>query len=113
MTLREFYEGVEAGKITDEVVAVAKERREKMDAELKAAQEKRAEKAAEKAPIREAILACITENAKTATTLIEESGQDIKPQAIPSLLKPLIEEGTVVKTDVKIEGKKLRGYVRG
>ena len=113
MTLREFYEAVEAGKITDEVVAVAKERREKMDAELKAAQEKRAEKAAEKAPIREAILACITKDAKTATTLIEESGQDIKPQAIPSLLKPLIEEGTVVKTDVKIDGKKLRGYVRG
>ena len=113
MTLRVFYAAVEAREITDEIVDFAKERIEKMDAELKAAQEKRAEKAAEKAPIREAILACITEDAKTATTLIEESGQDIKPQAIPSLLKPLIEEGVVVKTDVKIEGKKLRGYVRG
>ena len=47
----------------------------------------------------------------TATTLIAEAGVEIKPQAIPSLLKGLVEDGTVVKSDVKVVGKgKQRGY---
>ena len=67
-------------------------------------------KEAEKAPIREAIFAVIATEAKTASDLIAEAGVDIKPQAIPSLLKPLVDEGKVIKTDIKVKGK---GTVRG
>ena len=69
------------------------------------------EKEAERAPIRDAIMAVMTTEPKTATTLIAEAGVEIKPQAIPSLLRGLCEEGIVVKTEVKVTGKgKQRGY---
>ena len=78
------------------------------------AAEKAAEKQAEKAPVREALFAVITEEPQTATMLIEAAGLDIKPASVPSLLKPLVEAGQVVKTDVKVPGKGTqRGYVRG
>ncbi len=42
-----------------------------------------------------------------------EAGVELKPQAIPSLLKALVEEGTVVKSQVKVTGKgKQVGYAR-
>ena len=73
-------------------------RREKMA-------EKSVAKEAEKASIREAIVACLGAEAKTATTLIAEAGVEIKPQAIPSLLKALVEDGTIEKVDIKVKGK--------
>ena len=58
-------------------------------------------------------MACITEEPKTATTLIAEAGVELKPQAIPSLLKALVAEGVIAKTEVKVTGKgKQVGYVR-
>jgi len=44
--------------------------------------------------------------------LIDEAGLELKPQSVPSLLKPLVEAGQIVKVDVKIKGKGTqRGYV--
>ena len=79
--------------------------------------EKAAEKQAEKAPIRDAILAVMgdQENPKTATTLIAEAGltDSVKPASIPSLMRPLVEAGIVGKVDVKVTGKGTqRGYIR-
>ena len=75
---------------------------------------KAAEKQAEKAPIREALFAVISDEAKTATELIEAAGLDIKPASVPSLLKPFVESGEVAKVDVKVKGKGTqRGYVLG
>lgn len=75
--------------------------------------EKSAAKAAEKEPLRQAIFACVTDEPKTATMLIEEAGLELKPQSIPSLLKPFVEAGEIEKVDVKIKGKGAqRGYVR-
>ena len=116
MTQREFYEAVIAANVNEELTAFATEGISKLDKTNEARKVKTAEKAAakeaEKAPIREAILAVITAEPKTASTLIEEAGVEIKPQAIPSLLKPLIEEGVVAKADIKIKGKGTqRGYV--
>ena len=117
MTKREFYTNVIEGTINEEMIADAQKyiealdttnakRREKMV-------EKNAEKEAAKAPIREALVACVTDEAKTATTLIAEAGLDVKPQAIPSLLKPFVEAGDIVKTTVKVKGKGAHvGYVR-
>lgn len=116
MTNREFYtkitkmEGIDA-----ELVEFAAAAIEKLDATNEKRKETTAKKAvereAERAPIREAIKACITAEAKTATTLITEAGVEIKPQSIPSLLKPLVEDGTIIKTEVKVKGKgKQVGY---
>lgn len=116
MTQREFYEAVIAANVNEELTAFATAGIEKLDKTNEARKVKTAEKAAakeaEKAPIRDAILAVITAEPKTASTLIEEAGVEIKPQAIPSLLKPLIEDGVVAKADIKIKGKGTqRGYV--
>ena len=115
MTQREFLENVAQGIMNDEMVEYATERITALDAANEKRREinsvKRTEKEAEKAPIREAVMAVITSEPKTATTLITEAGVEIKPQAIPSLLKGAIEAGTVVKVDVKVKGKGTqRGY---
>lgn len=115
MTQREFLENIANGIMNDEMVTFATERLTVMDCVNEKRREansvKRAEKEAEKAPIREAIMAVITSEPKTATTLIAEAGVEIKPQAIPSLLKAEVEAGTVLKVDVKVKGKGTqRGY---
>ena len=116
MTEREFYTAVIEANINDELTGFATKGIEKIDKANEARKVKTAEKAvakeAEKAPIREAIFAVITTGeGKTASDLIAEAGVDIKPQAIPSLLKPLIEAGKVIKTDIKVKGKgSVRGY---
>ena len=115
MTQREFLENVANGIMNEEMATFATERIATLDSANEKRREinsaKRAEKEAEKAPIREAIMAVITSEPKTATTLIAEAGVEIKPQAIPSLLKGVIEAGTVVKVDVKVKGKgNQRGY---
>ena len=115
MTEREFYTAVIEANINEDLTVFATKGIEKIDKANEARKVKTAEKAvakeAEKAPIREAIFAVITTGeGKTASDLIAEAGVDIKPQAIPSLLKPLIEDGKVIKTDIKVKGK---GTVRG
>ena len=56
-------------------------------------------------------MAVITSEPKTATTLIDEAGVEIKPQAIPSLLKAEVEAGHRPEVDVKVKGKGTqRGY---
>ena len=117
MTKRELYNAVIEGTITDEVIDGYKELIKGLDHtnELRktAAAKKAVEKEAVKAPIREAIVAVMTAEPKTATTLIAEAGVEIKPQAVPSLLKALIAEGAVVKSEVKVTGKgKQVGYAR-
>ena len=79
-----------------------------------AAAEKAAVKQAEKAPIREALFAVMSETPMTATELIAAAGLDIKPASVPSLLRPFVDEGVVLKVDVKVTGKGTqRGYVKG
>lgn len=116
MTNREFFTAIVNGEMNEDIQAKAAEEIVKLDAtnaqRAAKAAEKRAEKDAEKAPIREALLAVIDNEPKTATSLIEAAGLDIKPQSVPSLLKPFVENGTVVKTDIKVVGKaSVRGYV--
>ena len=116
MTQREFYEAIIAANVNEEITEFATKSIETLDKRNETRREKAAEKAvakeAEKAPIREAVLAVITAEPKTASTLIAEAGVEIKPQAIPSLLKPLIEDGVIYKADVKVKGKGTqKGYV--
>ena len=114
MTNREFYQAVIDANINDELTAFATAGIEKLDhtnsLRKDATAKKAQEKEVERAPIRDAIMAVMTTEPKTATTLIAESGVEVKPQAIPSLLKGLVEDGTIVKSDVKVTGK---GHQRG
>lgn len=115
MTKREFFEAVISADLDKELTQFAADSIEKMDEANAKRVEKNAEKAVERelerAPIREAILGCITNEPKTATTLIAEAEVDLKPQAIPSLLKGLVEDGTIAKGFVKVKGKsKQVGY---
>jgi len=117
MTNREFLNAIVEANINEELTAFAAGEIEKLDHtnEVRRAKmaEKSAAKQAEKAPLRDAIYAVITDEPKTATMLIEEAGLELKPQSIPSLLKALVEDGSVNKVDVKIKGKGTqRGYVR-
>ena len=76
---------------------------------------KAAEKQAEKEPIREALLAVMggEDAPMTASMLIEAAELDIKPASVPSLMRPLVEAGRVMKVDMKIPGKGTqRGYVK-
>ena len=76
---------------------------------------KAAEKQAEKEPVREALFAVMggEDAPMTASMLIDAAGVDVKPASIPSLMRPLIEAGKVLKVDVKIAGKgKQRGYIK-
>ena len=115
MTNREFYQEVINANVNDELTAFATAGIEKLDhtnsLRKDTTAKKAQEKEAERAPIRDAIMAVMTTEPKTATTLIAESGVEVKPQAMPSLLKGLVMDGTVVKSDVKVIGKgKQRGY---
>ena len=120
MTKREFLNTIAtAENLPVEVIECAAHKLEELDASneknrAKAAQ-KRAAKDAEKEPIRNAIMDVMTNEPQTATMLIEAAGltETVKPQSIPSLLKNLVEAGTLEKVDVKIEGKKgtQKGYM--
>ena len=122
MKTRELYNQIINGtEINDELRAFATEAIEKMDAQGVARRAKQAEKAAEKqaakAPIRDALFEVMgdADEPKTASMLIEEAGlsDSVKPASIPSLLRPLVECGMVLKVDVKIPGKGTqRGYIK-
>lgn len=120
MTKREFLNTIAtAENLPAEIIEFAAHKLEELDASneknrAKAA-EKRAAKDAEKEPIRNALMDVMTNEPQTATMLIEAAGltETVKPQSIPSLLKPFVEAGTLEKVDVKIEGKKgtQKGYM--
>ena len=99
MTKRELYNAVITNDITDEVIEGFKALVEGLDHTNE---------------LRKVSAARLKLEGQTATTLIAEAGVELKPQAIPSLLKALVAEGTIAKTEIKVTGKgKQVGYVRG
>ena len=122
MTNREFYAKIAAlTNVDSELVEFAADSLAKMDAQATARRAKQAEKAAEKqaekAPLRDALLEVMgdADEPKTASMLIEETGlsDTVKPASVPSLLRPLVESGLVLKVDVKVAGKGTqRGYIK-
>ena len=125
MTNREIYKNILALIDGEGEVDVMELRAATIDAiaRLDATNEKRkaasalkaAEKQAEKEPIREALFAVMGDEdaPMTASMLIEAAQLDIKPASVPSLMRPLVEAGRVVKVDMKIPGKGTqRGYAK-
>jgi len=71
------------------------------------AEKQKAKKAEAKAEVREKVLAVLTAELKTATEIVEAAGvEGLTRQAIPPLLKPLVEEGKVVKEQFTVAGAK-------
>ena len=109
MTNRDFYNAIMNADVNEELKAFAADALQKMDDtnEVRRAKqvEKATEKEAAKAPLRQALVDVMTAEPKTATMLIAEAGVELKPQAIPSLLKGLVAAGTIEKVDMKIKGK--------
>ena len=108
------------GANADALTAAFEAQLAKMDAQNAVRKVKAAEKAAEaqaaKAPIREALFNALggADNPKTASTLIADAGlaETVKPASVPSLMRPFVEDGSVLKVDVKVTGKGTqRGYV--
>ena len=120
MTNREFYKAIsELSNIPSELTEFAASAIEKLDAtneKRKAASAvKAAAKQAEKEPLRAALFAVMgdADHPMTATELIGAAGIELKASSVPSLLRPLVDEGAVLKVDVKVPGKGTqRGYVK-
>lgn len=117
MTAREFYEAVMQADVKDELKEFARIALEKLDHTNSLRREKALAKAEEKeaamAPVREKLMAVMTDEFKTATMLIADAGVEITPHKVPHLLKGLVEDGTVVKGEVKVTGKgKQVGYAK-
>jgi hypothetical protein len=120
MTNREFYTNIlNATEITNEMREFAEQAIAKLDVtnekRKSAAAVKAAEKQAEKAPIRNALFEAIGSEPKTATELVAliAAEFEVKTASVPSLLKPFVEDGSVLKVDVKVKGKGTqRGYVK-
>lgn len=114
MTQREFLNQVIAAQVSEEVSAFAQAMIERMDKSNSRAKAKADEKRAAKAPLREAVLAVLGNQALTREQIVElvpnaeELG--LKATGIAALLKPLVEDGTVVKEKVKGEKSEKTGY---
>ena len=121
MTNREFYNAIITGtEISDELRNTAIELLAKLDHTNEVRKVRAAEKAAEKqtmkAPVRNALFGALSAEPMTATMLVKavKPDFDVKPASIPSLMRPFVDSGAVVKVDVKVPGKGTqRGYVLG
>lgn len=117
MTRKEFYNAIVTANLNDELTAFALDALEKMDNQNARNRERNAERRAAKlearAEVLAQILAVMTNEPKTATTLIAEAGVEVTPQAVSVMLRPAVAEGTVRKEQVKIAGKGTHvGYVK-
>ena len=103
MTYREMLTAIVNGEINEDVIAKAQERIERLDAENEKRKNRVSKKAEENAPIKEAIVAALGEEPKTATEIGEEVS--ISTQKASALLRQLVNDGKAEKTDVKVKGK--------
>lgn len=112
MTYREMLTSIVNGTINDEVIEKATERLEKLDAENEKRKNRVSKKALENEPVKERILEVLGEEPKTATEIGSEVG--ISTQKASALLRQLVNDGKVEKTEVKVKGKGVqKGYFVG
>ena len=110
MTQKQFLEAVLTADVADELKEYATDRLEKLAAQREKANAKAAEKRAEKAnteyePIRTAIFEVLTETPKTAPQLIAEAELDVTAHKVSYAMRELIDNGTVVKKQITVNGK--------
>lgn len=115
MTKREFMEAIvkfaNEGAVGEEYGAFAKEEIEKLDAALEKRREKVSAKQAENAPLMDKIYEMLGDEPMTATVVGEML--EVSTQKASALLRKMVDEGRVAKTDVKIPKKGVqKGYTR-
>lgn len=103
MTYKEMLTAIVNGEINEDVIAKAAERIEKLDETNEKRKNRVSKKAQENEPIKEAIVAVLGEEPKTATEIGAEVG--VSTQKASALLRQIVEAGNAVKTDVKVKGK--------
>lgn len=110
MIKREFFNAIINGEITDEVIAMAKEEIEKLDAR----NEKRRNTMTKEQTANEGVKAQIVEfiGDKKAVVASEiAQGVGVSTQKVSALCKQLVDEGKLTVADVKVKGKgSVKGY---
>lgn len=108
MTQKEFFEAVMNADVEQELRDFAADRLEKLIAQREKANERAKAKRAENSDyeaIRAALSEVMTTEPKTAPTLIAEAGLDITPHKVAYAMRTLVEDGTVVKSKIAVNGK--------
>ena len=110
MIKREFFNAIINGKITDEVITMAKEEIEKLDAR----NEKRRNTMTKEQTANEGVKAQIVEFIGDKTTVVASEiaqGVGVSTQKVSDLCKQLVDEGKLTVADVKVKGKgSVKGY---
>lgn len=115
MTKREFMEAIvkfaEDGTVGAEYGAFAEEEIKKLNETLARRREKVSAKQAENAPLMDKIYEMLGDEPVTATVIGEML--EVSTQKASALLRKMVDEGRVAKTDVKIPKKGVqKGYIR-
>lgn len=108
MTKREFLTAIAEAEVSAELKEYAAEALVKLDEANAKRKAKPSKKAAENAPIKEAIVAILSDETQTATDIaaaVTEAGIEISTQKASSLVRQLVDEGKAAVEDVKIKGK--------
>ena len=113
MTNRDFYNAVITAAINDELTTFATEAIEKLDKANARKAEKLAEKRAEEQPLYDALAACLTNEAQTASDLAGQVEGITSTQKASSMLRKLVDLGIASATDLKVKGgRAVKGYVK-
>ena len=103
MTKREFLNAILTGNLTDEVLTHATEELEKLDALNEKRRNTPSKKDIENAPLKEALVALLSETPTTAADLAVKV--ELTVQKTSALLRQLVDEGKAVASDVKVPKK--------
>lgn len=107
MTIKEFYENVINGDITDEVMEIAKAQLSKLNARSAKSSEARAKANAE---IAEKIMQVITDTPKGAGEIAKALNNEYTTQKISAVLGKMVADGLLIINEIKIKGRKVNGY---
>ena len=108
MTKREFYEAIVNGNVTEEVMAMAADFIEKMNAQNAARREKVTAKQAENAVLVEKVVEMLGTEPLTATDIA--AALEVSPQKASALARLAVGAGAAISQDVKGPKGKCKGY---
>ncbi len=110
MTNREFFNAIVSANVSDELTAFAQEAIAKLDKRNEARSSKPSKVALANAPIKEAIVAFLTENANAVAADIA-TGCEITTQKASALCRQLVEDGVLTSEEVKVPKRgKVKAY---
>jgi VIT1/CCC1 family predicted Fe2+/Mn2+ transporter len=116
MTKIEAYKAVVAGEMTDEVIAKFEELIAAYEAEAAKRKERAAVKRAEKLEaekgLETAVYEFLGEEAVSASQIMEAVEGLTSVQKATSIAKRLVEAGMAEQVELKVKGRKIKGYTR-